>query len=160
DFIAHLGGGHDHIYPLLQALSHHKRIIVLNIDAHADTRLDSSPHSGTPFRQFASIYAGDFHLYQLGLHAWANSESTLSDLPKGKEYIFWSDDLGKEGVIAGIFENLRKDIDENTVVVFSLDADALSGYEIPGVSAVNGKGLNVSILERLWRNYQKLPLAH
>ena len=52
--LIHLGGGHDHIYPLLRALSaQNDRITVINIDAHLDTRTDDLPHSGTPFRQFA-----------------------------------------------------------------------------------------------------------
>src|SRR5690606_24005866 len=72
-FICHLGGGHDHIFPLLSALGEsYSELIVINIDAHADTRTDSSFHSGTPFRQFANSYPGKFHLFQMGLHPFAN----------------------------------------------------------------------------------------
>ena len=54
--IFHLGGGHDHIYPLLMSLEktqNYKHLKVLNLDAHLDTRTDEFAHSGTPFRQFA-----------------------------------------------------------------------------------------------------------
>jgi formiminoglutamase len=51
--IIHLGGGHDHVYPLLKAIeTKYKKIIILNIDPHCDTRESEHNHSGTPFRQF------------------------------------------------------------------------------------------------------------
>jgi formiminoglutamase len=53
--IIHLGGGHDHVYPLLKAIeTKYKKIIILNIDPHCDTRESEHNHSGTPFRQFLS----------------------------------------------------------------------------------------------------------
>lgn len=158
-FIIHIGGGHDHIFPLLRSFTE-KKIVVLNIDAHADTRTDSSPHSGTPFRQFARQFDGSFYLFQIGLHPWANSQSTLTTLEKGTQEILWRDAVSDLEQRQGFFENIGKYIDENTRVVFSLDADALSGEQIPGVSAVNGKGLNVSELEQLWQEYLKLPMKH
>ncbi|MFP5457434.1 MAG: arginase family protein, partial [Bacteriovoracia bacterium] len=50
--LIHLGGGHDHIYPLLCSLGDGP-IVVINVDAHLDTRTDTAPHSGNPFRRFA-----------------------------------------------------------------------------------------------------------
>jgi arginase family enzyme len=51
-------------------------------------------------------------------------------------------------------------MNEDTVVLFSLDADALSGSEVPGVSAVNGNGLSREDLVRIWAKYAELPLSH
>lgn len=160
DFLLHLGGGHDHVYPLLKSMDDCSRIIVINLDAHADTRTDTTPHSGTPFRQFANEYAGDFHLFQIGLHPWANSSSTLSPLEKGQEYILWRNDLQEEYRRTEFFQTILSLMDDNTRVIFSLDADALAGYEVPGVSAVNGKGISIGELELLWEEYRKLPLKH
>ncbi len=158
--IIHVGGGHDHVYPLLRSFSHAKRIIVLNLDAHADTRTDEDPHSGTPFRQFAREYKGDFHLFQLGLHVFANSESTLSPLPGGKMHVLWRKDLMDHNKWNSFFEEMRKLIDDDTIVIFSLDADAISGELVPAVSAVNGMGMKTSELFQAWEMYRALPMKH
>lgn len=158
--IVHLGGGHDHVYPLLKSFSDKKRVVVLNLDAHADTRTDAESNSGTPFRQFAEEFPGEFHLFQLGLHVFANSESTLSPLSKGKMHVLWRKDLQNETAWNNFFAELGMLVDQDTVVIFSLDADALSGELVPGVSAVNGMGLKTEELFRAWHAYRGLPLAH
>ncbi|MGE3608502.1 MAG: arginase family protein [Bacteriovoracaceae bacterium] len=160
-FIYHIGGGHDHVYPLLKAYADkYKRIIVLNIDAHADTRTDTNPHSGTPFRQFASEYSEEFYLYQLGLHSYANSLSTLSSLPKGEMKIVWRKELNDQMIIQSLFQQIQNKTNEQTAIIFSIDADALLGSEVPGVSAVNHDGLTRNELLKLWELYLKLPLSH
>lgn len=158
--VIHIGGGHDHIYPLLSALSDKKRVIVLNLDAHADTRTDDVPHSGTPFRQFAAEFDGDFHLFQLGLHVFANSLSTLSPLPRGNMHVLWRKDMQDQGKWTEFFGKMKSLIDDDTVVVFSFDADAISGELMPGVSAVNGMGMKTSELFQAWQMYRALPLKH
>jgi formiminoglutamase len=159
--ICHLGGGHDHVYPLLSALGKtHKKIIVINIDAHADTRTDTDFHSGTPFRQFATEYQGEFSLYQVGLLEFANSASTLSPLPRGMSKILWKHELAQAEKVQSFFSEIKAKIDTDTVVVFSLDADALSGAEMPGVSAVNGDGLSRAELSKIWSLYQSLGFSH
>lgn len=158
--ICHIGGGHDHIYPLLRAYSHkYKKIVVLNIDAHADTRTDTEFHSGTPFRQFSDEFSGDFHIFQIGLHPFANSFSTLSPLVKGKSVELWKKDLTAEN-LNKLFKQVSDVIDEKTLVVFSLDADALNGYEVPGVSAVNPAGITRSELLDMWKRYLGLKFSH
>jgi formiminoglutamase len=158
--VIHIGGGHDHIYPLLMAHSHQKKVIVLNLDAHADTRIDDDHHSGTPFRQFARDYHGEFHLFQLGLHVFSNSPSTLSALPKGKMHVLWRKDMLEQKKWEEFFAEMRKLIDDRTTVIFSLDADAISGELVPGVSAVNGMGLKTNELFQAWQMYRALPLLH
>lgn len=158
--IIHLGGGHDHIYPLLTALSeNYKNVIVINIDAHADTRTDEDFHSGTPFRQFSEEFAGDFTLIQIGLHQFANSFSTLSKLPKGKQLILWKNEFSVEK-LQEIFVEIKKLLTKETLVVFSLDADAMDGSFVPGVSAVNPQGFNLRELNLIWKSYSELPLNH
>ncbi len=158
--IIHLGGGHDHIYPLLKSYADRKKIVVLNLDAHADTRIDQEFHSGTPFRQFASEYQGEFHLFQLGLHKFANSESTLTPLARGRMHVLWRKDMEDKKNWEAFAAEMRKLIDDDTLVIFSLDADALSGEIMPGVSAVNGMGLKTNELFEAWELYRSLPLKH
>jgi formiminoglutamase len=158
--ICHLGGGHDHIYPLLVALSStYSKVIVINIDAHADTRTDKNHHSGTPFRRFSQDYEGMFKIYQIGLHPFANTSSTLSSLEKGDCHITWRDGL-EETQLNKLFKEISQEIDGKSLVVFSLDADALLGPEVPGVSAVNPDGLTQRELLSIWELYQNLPLNH
>lgn len=160
-FICHLGGGHDHVFPLLMALSErYKKIIVINIDAHADTRTDAAPHSGTPFRQFDEMNKGEFHLYQLGLLEFANSTSTLGPLKNGQMTVAWRNQLKDAPALARLFDTIKSHMDPETAVVFSLDADALNGTEVPGVSAVNPQGLTHSELSEIWSLYKGLSLSH
>jgi formiminoglutamase len=158
--ICHVGGGHDHVFPLLTALApDFKKVLVINIDAHADTRVDEKHHSGTPFRQFANSFSGDFQLYQIGLHPFANSFSTLSPLSRGKLEILWRRDLNSSS-LAQFFSKIKAEVNDETLVLFSLDADALIGSEVPGVSAVNPGGITRSELLEVWDHYRKLPLRH
>jgi len=159
--ICHLGGGHDHIYPLLKAISpNYKRIIVLNIDAHADTRNDETHHSGTPFRQFAEEYSGDLHLFQLGLNPFANSFSTLTPLNQGTSHFLWRGELSNNSKLDVFFNKISSLINKETFVIFSLDADALNGHEMPGVSAINPNGLTQEMLTGIWQRFSLLNLHH
>ncbi len=157
----HIGGGHDHAYPFLKALSEkYQKIIVINIDAHADTRTDQEFHSGTPFRQFADDFSGEFHLFQIGLHEFANSLSTLSPLKKGEQSVLWRNELHVPGKRSAFFEKIQKTVDDESAVFFSVDADALKASEVPGVSAVNSNGIALAELQDLWKFYAHLPLKH
>jgi formiminoglutamase len=158
--ICHLGGGHDHVYPLLLALGkRYDEIIVINIDAHADTRTDPTPHSGTPFRQSAEALGGRLRLFQIGLHPFSNSISTLSALPGAQTETIWRQEVTPEK-IQNLFQKMNPLIQKNTCVLFSLDADALSGPEVPGVSAVNPQGISSKDLRMIWQHYTELSLKH
>ena len=143
-FTVHLGGGHDHIFPLLIALEKggSQKITVLNIDAHCDTRPDLLPHSGTPFRQFDHITKAEFKLIQLGIHRYANTQETLAPLKRGKMIVHEGKNLPQD------FPSMEKllektvEVDTDTVYVISLDCDALSSALMEGVSAVNPEGMN------------------
>lgn len=149
----YLGGGHDHIYPVLKALNEKsKKIIVINIDAHLDTRIDEFHNSGTPFRQFASEFDGSFQLIQLGIHDFANAKSTMSELGKAKEVVATYEDLKS---LTQNFSNNWKQFermipyDSQALYVLSLDADALDSSLMEGVSAVNHRGLPQHFVEEL-----------
>ncbi len=148
-----IGGGHDHVYPLLKAINaRHKKIIVINVDAHLDTRIDEFHNSGTPFRQFAQEFDGSFQLIQLGIHDFANAKTTMSELGKAKEVVATYEDLK---VLTQNFSQNWKQFDRmipydpEAVYVLSLDADALDSGIMEGVSAVNHRGLPYHFVEEL-----------
>lgn len=138
----HLGGGHDHIYCLLKAYeSFFSEIIVLNIDAHCDTRVDSSAHSGTPFRQFANETKSQFSLFQYGINDFANTDQTLSQLNNGQMTTLTMNEvkvLSQNFQIPNLSFLPHK---ENALYVFSLDCDAISCQTMEAVSAVNPNGI-------------------
>lgn len=149
----YIGGGHDHVYPLLKALNtKSKKIKVINIDAHLDTRIDEFHNSGTPFRQFANEFEGKFELIQLGIHDFANSKTTMNELGRAKEVVATYDDLKH---LTQNFTNNRKlfermmPYDHEALYLFSLDADALDAGIMEGVSAVNHRGLPYHFVEEL-----------
>lgn len=151
DKFIYLGGGHDHVYPALKALNQvTKKLVIINIDAHLDTRTDESPNSGTPFRQIARDFDGELEIIQLGIHDFANSISTMSNLPNGKESVATYEDVRYGTKNFTETEKFLKRIiphDENAVYFFSLDADALEAGVMEGVSAVNHRGLPYDFVE-------------
>lgn len=160
-----LGGGHDHIYPLLKAFNKKfKKIKVINVDAHLDTRIDSFANSGTPFRQFSNEIQGTFELIQLGIHDFANSKSSMSELKNTKEIVATYEDLVH---LTSHFTHNRKvfermiPYDQEAFYFFSLDADALDSGMMEGVSAVNHRGLPYQFVEDLL-NYSRnvLQIKH
>ncbi len=156
----HIGGGHDHIYPLLSALNkEHKNITVINIDAHLDTRQDSHFHSGTPFRQFANECKGEFKLLQLGIHKFANSTSTYDALAKGEMKIYTNAQLEKETAnFTSIPSFLDKELFESKdeLIVLSLDCDAIDSMTMEAVSAVNHDGLSLKSVKAIFSWYYSL----
>lgn len=148
-----IGGGHDHVYPLLKAInSRHKNIVVINIDAHLDTRIDEFHNSGTPFRQFAREFEGTFKLIQLGIHDFANAKTTMSELGEAREVVATYEDLK---VLTHNFSQNWKQFermipyDPEAIYLLSLDADALDSGIMEGVSAVNHRGLPYHFVEEL-----------
>lgn len=145
--IIQLGGGHDHIYPLLKSFENkYKKIKVINLDAHCDTRIDELPHSGTPFRQFDQNSKCDFEIVQMGINLYNNSVETLSELKNGNMKIISLSQLQKETVAYSTLDTpILCDIfkhEEDELIVLSIDCDVLDVHSMPGVSATNPHGLS------------------
>ena len=161
----YLGGGHDYAYPIMSALNFStKKMVVINLDAHLDTRTDLSPHSGTPFRQIAKEFKGELEIIQLGIHDFANSISTMSNLENAKEVVATYEDVrnGTKHFTANQ-KFLRKIIpfQKDTLYFFSLDADVLEAGIMEGVSAVNHRGLPYHFVEDvLTYSIQELNCQH
>jgi arginase family enzyme len=62
--------------------------------------------------------------------------------------------------LVSFFKKIECEISKKTVVIFSLDADALTANEVPGVSAVNPAGLSRAQLLTIWRKYLALNKEH
>ncbi len=157
--LIHLGAGHDHVYPLTRALlSQYEKVLIINIDAHLDTRADELPHSGTPFRQLHREY-GDkrISLAQVGIHKFANVQANYEGMDQMN--ILPMDKIKGD-------RDLMQWLDKVLVMnqgplILSLDCDGLDGSIMPAVSAANHFGLNKKqmniILEaslNYWNKYQ------
>ena len=147
--IFHVGGGHDHIFPLLMSLKDCGSIHVINIDAHLDTRAEPLVHSGTPFRQFAALYGGRFRLTQLGIHHFSNPPSALEDL-SAEMTVLSPDEL--EG---GDWRE-RILLDREDMTLLSLDCDAIAAETMEAVSAVNPAGLPLGLVREIFDWYRKI----
>ena len=156
--IVHVGGGHDHIYPLLAALTkcYQQSIHVINIDAHLDTRDDLVEHSGTPFRQFQKLAKDRSRITQIGIQDFANTAANWSDMRMDVHTLdkVENDTLGFTNFDRHYLDELLN-INKEELTVFSLDLDAINGFEMPAVSAVNPAGLPLMFVRALHRRYQK-----
>lgn len=140
--LCHIGGGHDHVYPLGAALQQsHGPLVIINIDAHLDTRPDTIHHSGTPFRQLLNEGGKDLTLLQLGIHNFANGKPNYENLPQ-MEVIPWSLKTSPHDIKATLKEKLKVHADKEATLVLSVDCDGLDASYMPAVSAPNHSGLS------------------
>lgn len=147
--VIHLGGGHDHIYPLLMALKK-EELLVVNIDPHLDTRVDPIAHSGTPFRQFSKEKT-KWKLIQWGTHQYANAPANYHNLENVMQII---DDRSISRDNERSHAIIRHEIASwSGQPILSLDADALSASVMTGVSAVNPLGLSAEEVARVFETY-------
>ncbi len=158
--IVHLGGGHDHAYPLVKAfLETHpkKHLHVINVDAHLDTRADERPHSGTPFRQLLELYHQRLRISQVGILPSANADSNYQNLAREMD-IYTMKELEKAcpDMSSSIYQwactHLQKK--DGEIQFLSLDCDALCSQVMEAVSAVNGHGLSMPAVQALFRFYK------
>jgi formiminoglutamase len=141
--IIHLGGGHDTLYDLFSLIlreQHDQSWLLINIDAHTDTRTDKMAHSGNPILRLAQEFSSQLKIWQLGIHELANSAETLKSVNPKQQYISYyaqckNIELEFERIIQNGF------ILPSTKVFLSIDFDAFSTEYAQGVSAPNGRGL-------------------
>lgn len=156
--LIHLGGGHDHAFPMLKAIknSGYKKIIIINLDAHCDTRIDDKNHSGTPFRQGDALKFDEYKVFQIGINQFSNSKQTTEPLKHGSMEIFYKDNLGKKNTQSDVQRFLNDLIDndkdyKDTILFISLDCDAIDAAFMPGVSAINPNGLTPDFVEAVFK---------
>jgi formiminoglutamase len=156
--LVHLGGGHDHILPLLKAFDQ-SPLCVINIDAHLDTRIDPEPHSGNPFRLFDQTCKHSLTLHQIGIHPFANSLSTQTKLANGQMHILWKNECADGAHLNAFLTRIEQSLTPETKIIFSLDCDALSASDVEAVSAPNHDGLSIELVKQLIHFYRHLCLS-
>ncbi|WP_412469701.1 arginase family protein [Oceanospirillum sp. RT-1-3] len=148
--LVHLGGGHDHVYPLAMGVEL-KNPLLINIDAHLDTRSDDVYHSGTPFRQVAN--QKEVKILQIGIHQYANVpqnyEGMKMDIIDTKKLKELSLTFSDTSFMKEIYETHDGDI------LFSIDADAIAASDMQSVSAVNHDGIPLEFLRKLVSQYKE-----
>lgn len=152
--VAHIGGGHDHIYPLVRSYLEafpNEEILILNIDAHLDTRIDKEVHSGTPFRQLSQEFGKRLQLLQLGIHSFANGKENFEGI-EDMLVIPWQ----SEGEFTYVKE-LDKvlSLNRDKTLVLSLDCDGLDASYMGAVSAPNHRGLSQKEFHAIFHECQK-----
>jgi formiminoglutamase len=154
--VLHLGGGHDHIYTLTSSLAAtNSQIVIINIDAHLDTRMDALKHSGTPFRQLKQELGDRVKLTQIGIHDYANSDENYNNLEM--EIVHMNKlkaDTKNFSDNNDFIEKLFRPYAKDSCVIISLDADAIRASEMQAVSAVNHDGIPMKFIHDLLANYK------
>lgn len=157
----HLGGGHDQIFPLLMALdksSEFSKILIINIDAHCDTRVSNAPNSGTPFRDYDLCGSKTYHLIQYGIQDYSNSKTTLTKLARCTEEKHFIEEVARNSsnfskIDRQLFKNIPFEVDKDTAVIFSLDCDGIDGSNMKAVSAINPNGLPARFVAMLSEHF-------
>lgn len=165
--IAHIGGGHDHILPLLLGIenSFGGRTAIINIDPHLDTRIDPLEHSGNPFRLFAEKTKRPSRLWQIGTQAFANTTANYEGMEKLQMHITPFSTIAKEGGWkdeSHWWQELRTQIreycvKEPTTLVISLDADSIEAAALEAVSAPGPMGFYLREIYRLISWAKEVP---
>jgi formiminoglutamase len=139
-----IGGGHETAYGVfLGYVFRGQRTGIINIDAHLDVRPlhGGAGHSGSPFRQALEHPTQLLEAYAcLGLQPHATSrEHVRYALSRGCD-LHWHNDL-QPGLVHHITAECDRMAVRDLAVHMSIDADAVSMAEVPGVSAPNPAGL-------------------
>jgi formiminoglutamase len=139
-----LGGGHETAYGVFLGYAAAGRAVgIINVDAHLDVRplIDGRGHSGSPFRQALEHAALPLARYVcLGAQPHATSREHLRYVQEHGGVVRWCDELRPSlahhlAVEGGRIAGLR------CAAHLSIDTDAVSMAEVPGVSAPNPVGL-------------------
>jgi formiminoglutamase len=132
-----IGGGHNNAYPILKGAAKglHKagtidkpQLNAVNLDAHADFRLDEGRHSGNPFRYaMKEGFLGKYAVF--GLHENYNPQSMLDDLYSNVniQYSFYED----------IYLHEKLNFRQAVAQAFSFTDEGFTGVELD-LDAVQG----------------------
>jgi formiminoglutamase len=141
-----VGGGHDHGYSQLLALSKLGPVACINIDAHLDVRKPSPiPSSGSPF--YLAIENGILNkknFIEFGIQDHCNSQD-LWDYVESKDISVIPFKTLRNGNAVKKFKSaLEKLSIGNNQVVVSFDLDSVACAFAPGVSAPQSEGFTPS----------------
>lgn len=151
-----LGGGHEMAWGtfqgIVQQLPRHKRLLIVNLDAHFDLRADPRGNSGTPFRQmheWCESQSLPFNYRVFGISQFANTQA-LFERARSLGVHYWLDEALQDRVsVQSAQEALAKDLRTCDAVYLSMCLDVLPGGQAPGVSAPAALGVPLSSVELL-----------
>lgn len=152
-----LGGGHDHVYVDLEAVKKSfptKKLCIINLDPHLDTRIDPFYNSGTPFRQLDKKEFKDDLFIQIGTEEFANVKSSKETFKHIKHNVYNFDLIKNESKNftdnLNIISKIVPILDHNEYIYFlSIDLDAINSSLMEAVSAPNHRGVNFEFLANL-----------
>ncbi len=147
-----LGGGHETAFGhFLAYVRAHRRVEILNWDAHADVReFTSGAHSGSPFRQALLHASGVCRRYTVaGLQPQSVARAHLDFIAEHGGSHIWRRDVTRDS-IAGFYSDGGRGPAEIGVngaasrsLMVSFDLDAVDAANAPGVSAPAIGGFSV-----------------
>lgn len=139
-----LGGGHETVYGVyLGYVAARQAVGIINIDAHLDVRptFGGKGHSGSPFRQALEHPALPLGRYAcLGAQPHATSREHLRYAHERGCTVRWHDEL-RPSLAHHVAVEGERMAGMDLAVHLSIDADAVSMADVPGVSAPNPVGL-------------------
>lgn len=121
-----IGGGHNNALAIMRWAAKHKKLAVINLDAHADLRSTESRHSGNSFS--TALSEGSLlHYSVLGLHEAYNNAFILDALKSDQifhsfyeSYLFQKRDLLEDLV------NILRHFHTDTQVGLEIDMDSIA----------------------------------
>lgn len=151
-----LGGGHEMAWGTFQgvvrALPAHKRLLIVNLDAHFDLREASQGNSGTPFRQmhaWCTAHARPFNYRVFGISEYANTQA-LFERAQAIGVRHWLDDeLQHPAGLEAARQALATDLQACDAVYLTVCLDVLPGGQAPGVSAPAPLGVPLAAVQTL-----------
>lgn len=149
-----LGGGHETAYGhFLGYAKSELPVNIVNIDAHADVRefKGGKAHSGSPFRQAVESESGMCRSYNVyGLNPASVSAGHLTYVRKQGDAVF-EGSLSVDGILN------RLNLFEQGSIMVTMDMDAVSQADAPGVSAPNASGISKGDWLQLAYGFGKHP---
>ncbi|MBK0402982.1 formimidoylglutamase [Adhaeribacter sp. BT258] len=156
-FTVVLGGGHDLVFPHLQAYKNgrdlNKKTGCINIDVHLDLRPDKPViTSGSPF--YMALESGILegaNFVEFGIQEYANAEELFVFAGTHHVNIVKFDDLRNGHAVSGFKKALQYLTERCDEIVISLDMDAFQAAFAPGVSAPAPEGFTPSEVVEMLR---------
>ena len=151
-----VGGGHDLVFPHLQAYQNATdsggKLGCINIDVHLDLRPDKPViTSGSPFYMAlnAGLLEGE-NLVEFGIQEYSNAEELFVFAEENKVSIVKFDDI-RNKVVSGFSKALEFLSERTDRILISLDLDSLQAAFAPGVSAPAPEGFMPSEMVEMVR---------
>lgn len=158
-----IGGGHNNAYGCLkgasQALQH--PIQALNIDPHADFRLDDWRHSGNGFRfAFEEGYLEKYFIW--GLHQEYNNQTMLDTLRAEKKNIAFNffDELHKPNKHKQELQRLNLFFDPRKPVALEIDLDSMAYFPVGAFTPFGFSLLKIHQYILHWSTQFNVPYLH